>query len=63
MLTRLSGTSLRLRVGLAVAMIVGAVGYSIADGWNVISVIATVGLAVLAARFTPDIGKSIDPRA
>lgn len=61
MMNRLSGTGMRVRVGLGVAMLAGGtVGLFYKWGWLSLLVAAAAG--VYAAYKTPDIGASIDPR-
>jgi uncharacterized membrane protein YjjP (DUF1212 family) len=61
MLNRLSGTSLRLRVGLGAAMLSGGV-VSLFAGWGWLSLVVATVVGAVAAYKTPDIGASIDPR-
>jgi hypothetical protein len=61
MMNRLSGTSLRVRVGLGVAMLAGS-AVALIHKWGWVSLIVAVVAGVYAAYKTPDIGRSIDPR-
>jgi hypothetical protein len=61
MLNRLSGTGLRVRVGLGAAMLAGG-AVSVFYGWGWVALVVAAVVGVVAAYKTPDIGASIDPR-